>query len=95
MVVGFEVTETDKLPFDVDGDTVEWLSEFPYPGSLGNNGMIDLEMKKQTASASRAFRTLRNEIFKHAHLSVNTKRHVHRACMLVQSMRIVCIASWK
>ena len=83
MVVGSGVSEEEKLPLAVDDSLIEWVSEFPYLGSLiADNGRMDAEVEKRISSASRAFGALRRAVFKDAHLSVSTKRNVYRACVL-------------
>ena len=83
MVVGSGVSDEEKLPITVDGGQIEWVSEFPYLGSLiADSGRIDVEVEKKIASASKAFGALRQAVFKDAHLSVNTKRQVYKACVL-------------
>ena len=34
MVVGYGVDEGDTLPLDLPGGSIDWVSEFPYLGSL-------------------------------------------------------------
>ena len=83
MVVGSGMSDEEKLPITVDGGQIEWVSEFPYLGSLiADSGRIDVEVEKRIASASKAFGALRQAVFKDAHLSVNTKRQVYKACVL-------------
>ena len=83
MVVGSEVLEEEKAPISVDGGQIEWVSEFPYLGSLiADSGRMDAEIEKRLASASKAFGALRQAVFNDAHLSLNTKRQVYRACVL-------------
>ena len=43
---------------------------------------MDVEIEKRLASASKAFGALRQAVFRDAHLSLNTKRQVYRACVL-------------
>ena len=83
MVVGSAVSEEEKLAIAVDGGVIEWVSEFPYLGSLiADSSRIDKEVEKRIASASKAFGALRQAVFKDAHLSVKTKRQVYKACVL-------------
>lgn len=83
MVVGSGVTEIERAPIVVDGGKIEWVSEFPYLGSLiADSGRMDIDVEKRLASASKAFGALRQAVFKDAHLSVITKRHIYRACVL-------------
>ena len=83
MVVGHGVAEEDKLPLAVDDGSVEWVSEFPYLGSLmAESGRSHMEVDKRIANASKAFGALRRAVFKDDHLSVVTKRNVYRACVL-------------
>ena len=83
MVVGSGVSDEEKLPIAVDDGQIEWVSEFPYLGSLiADSGRIDVEVDKRIASASKAFGALRQAVFKDAHLSENSKRQVYKACVL-------------
>ena len=82
-VVGCAVTEEEKAPIAVDNGLIKWVSEFPYLGSLiADSGRMDVEIEKRLASASKAFRVPSQAVFKDAHLSLNTKRQVYRACVL-------------
>ena len=82
-VVGCAVTEEEKAPIAVDNGLIEWVSEFPYLGSLiAVSGRMDVEIEKRLASSSKAFGALWQAVFKDAHLSLNTKRQVYRACVL-------------
>ena len=82
-VVNCAVTEEEKAPIAVDNGLIEWVSEFPYLGSLiTDSGRMDVEIEKRSASASKAFGALQQAVFKDAHLSLNTNRQVYRACVL-------------
>ena len=84
MVVRCGVTEEDKLPppLEDDGD-VEWVSEFPYLGSVvAKDGQSHVEVDKRIANASKAFGALRRAVFMDKHLSVTTKRLIYDACVL-------------
>ena len=37
MVVGYGVDEGDMLPHDLPGGSIDWVSEFPYLGSLSHS----------------------------------------------------------
>ena len=77
------MTEEEKAPIAVDNGLIEWVSEFPYLGSLiADSGRMNVEIEKRLAGASKAFGALRQAVFKDAHLSLNTKRQVYRACVL-------------
>ena len=81
MVVGHGVAEEEKLPLALDDGSIEWVSEFPYLGSLmAESGRSHMEVDKRIAS--KAFGTLRRAVFKDDHLSVVTKRNVYRARVL-------------
>ena len=83
MVVSCCVNEEEKLPLTMDDELIEWVSYFPYHGSLiVDNGRIDVDVIKRIASISKAFWALRHDVFKDAHLSVDTKRKGYRACVL-------------
>ena len=83
MVIGHGVMEEEKLPLTLDDGCIEWVSEFPYLGSLiVESGRTHVEVDKRIANASKAFGALRRAVFKDAHLSVATKRSVYRACVL-------------
>ncbi len=83
LMVGGTATEEDKAPIVVDDGQIEWVSEFPYLGSLiAGSGRIDVEIEIRLAKASKACGALRRAVFKDAHLSMTTKRHVYRACVL-------------
>ena len=60
MVVGYGVDEGDTLPLDLPGGSIDWVSEFPYLGSLGiaESGRAHEEVDRRIASASRAFGAL-------------------------------------
>ena len=63
MVVGNGVSDEEKLPIAVDGGRIEWVSEFPYLGSLiADSGRIDMEVEKRIAGASKAFGALRQAV---------------------------------
>ncbi len=82
-MVGGTATEEDKAPIVVDDGQIEWVSKFPYLGSLiAGSGRIDVEIEIRLAKASKAFGALRRAVFKDVHLSMTTKRHVYRACVL-------------
>ena len=84
------MTEEEKAPTAVNNGLIEWVSEFPYLGSLiAASGRLDVEIEKRLASASKAFGALRQAVFKDAHLSLNTKRHAS-----VQSLCPVCPVVW-
>ena len=83
MVDGHGVAEEEKLPLAVDDGSIEWVSEFPYLGSLmAESGRSHMEVDKRIANASKDFGALRQAVFKDNHLSVITKRNVYRACVL-------------
>ena len=84
MVVGHGVTEEDKLPLPLEDDgAVEWVSEFPYLGSVvAQDGRSHIEVDKRIANASKAFGALRRAVFKDEHLTVATKRCIYNACVL-------------
>ena len=64
MVVGYGVDEGDMLPLDLPGGSFDWVSEFPYLWSLiAESGRAHEEVDRRIASASRAFRALRQPIF--------------------------------
>ena len=74
------VKEEDKA---LDDGCIEWVSEFPYLGSLiAESRRTQVKVDKRIANASKAFRALRRAVFKDAHLSVATKRSVYRVCVL-------------
>ena len=69
-------------PIVIEGE-IENVMEFSYLGSLiAENDRIDSEVDKRIANASKAFRALRQAVFKDAHLSTNTMRKVYQACDL-------------
>ena len=83
MVVGYGVDEGDMLPLDLPGGSIDWVSEFPYLGSLiAESGRAHEEVNRKIASASRAFGALRRPIFEDPDLSITTKRYIYRACVL-------------
>lgn len=58
------IVEAKKLPLAVGDNTIEWVSEFPYLGSLvSDDGRIDAEVEKRIANASKAFGALRCAVF--------------------------------
>ena len=73
----------EKRPLVVGGSLIEWVEQFPYLGPLiSDEGRIGAEVERRVASASKAFGALRQSVFMNSHLSVDTKRHVYRACVL-------------
>ena len=83
MVVGHGVMEEDRRPIALDEGRIEWVSEFPYLGSLvTHDGRIHAEVDRRIACASRAFGALKQAVFRDAHLSLSTKRSVYRTCVL-------------
>ena len=81
MVVGYGVDEGDTL--NLPGGSIDWVSEFPYLGSLiAESGRAHEEVDRRIASASRAFGALRQPIFEDPDLSITTKRYIYRACVL-------------
>ena len=83
MVVRSCVNEEEKLLLTMDDELIEWVSYFPYHGSLiEDNRRIDVEVIKRISSISKAFGALRHAVFKDAHLSVDTKKKGYRACVL-------------
>ena len=82
MVVGCGVDEGDT-PLDLPGGSIDWVSEFPYLGSLiAESGRAHEEVDRRIASACRAFGALRQPIFEDSDLSITTKRYIYRACVL-------------
>ena len=73
MVVGHGVTEEDKLPLPLEDDrAVEWVSEFPYLGSVvAQDGRSHIEVDKRIANASKAC-IQSKVVFKDEHLTVAT-----------------------
>ena len=83
MVIGNEVTVEEKRPLVVRDSLIEWAEQFPYLGSLiSDDGRIGAEVERRITSTSKAFGALRQRAFMNSHLSVDTKRHVYRACVL-------------
>ena len=83
MVVGYGVDEGDMLPLDLPSGSIDWVSEFPYLGSLiAESGRAYEEVDRRIACASRAFGALRQPIFEDPNLSITTKRYIYRACVL-------------
>ena len=73
--------DTEALPLE-DGGVVEWVSEFPYLGSLVvEDGRSHQEVDKRIANTSRAYGALRRAVFKDSHLSMATKKSVYNACV--------------
>ena len=65
MVVGYGVDEGDTLPLDLPGGSIDWVSEFPYLGSLiAESGRANEEVDRRIASAFRAFGALRRPILR-------------------------------
>ena len=76
------IDEGDMLPLDLPGGSIDWVSEFPYLGSLiAESGRAHEEVDRRIASASRAFGALRQPIFEDPDLSITTKRYIYRACV--------------
>ena len=83
MVVGYGVDEVDTLPLDLPGGSIDWVSEFPYLGSLiAESGRTHEEVDRRIASVSRAFGALRQPIFEDLDLFITTKRYIYRASVL-------------
>ena len=54
-----------------------------YLGSfIAASGRIDAEVDKHLANASKAFYALWRAVFTNDNLSITTKRHVYKACVL-------------
>ena len=83
MVVGYGVDEGYMLPLDLPGGSIDWVSEFPYHGSLiAESGRAHKEVDRRIASSSRVFGALRRPIFVDPDLSITIKRYIYRACVL-------------
>ena len=62
---------------------IEHVSEFQYFGSIiAESGLIDTEIDRRIANASKAFGALRQAVFKDSVLTINTKIAIYRACVL-------------
>ena len=62
---------------------MECVSQFAYLGSqITSDGLLDTEVEKCIAAASRTFRALRYAVFQDRTLSITTKRLVYQACVL-------------
>ena len=65
MVVGYGVDEGDTLPLDLLGGSIDWVSEFPYLGSLiAESGRAHEEVDSRIVSVSRAFGALQRPILR-------------------------------
>ena len=83
LVMGYGLTEEDKAPIVVGGDTIERVDEFPYLGSVVmSSGRIDIEVNRHLAGASRAFGALRHAVFNDSNLTITTKHKVYQSCIL-------------
>ena len=72
-----------KAPIDLPQGSTENVDEFPYLGSLvASNKMVDTEVNKCIANASKSFGALRCAVFKGKNLTTTTKWKVYQACVL-------------
>ena len=83
MVVGQAVQIEDRAPLKVGDNEVECVDQLTYLGSIiSSNGLMDAEVDRRIANASKAFGALRPAVFNDRNLNVNTKRQVYQACVL-------------
>ena len=93
LAVGCNVSHTDKRPLVVENGVIENVSEFQYLGSMiADNGLIDTDIDRHIANASKAFGALRRAVFNDRVLTVNTKRLIYQACVL--SVLLYGCESW-
>ena len=71
------------MPLALKNGAIEFVHEFQYLGSLiVDSGRTHAEVDKRIANVSKAFGAPIRAVFKDAHLTVATKRHVYGACVL-------------
>ncbi len=90
MVTGRQAVNSDREPTVVSGGEICSVEEFPYLGSMiAASGRIDVDVEGRIVKASRAFGTLRKEVFLDKDLTLRTKRKVYhvscQCCCMVQS----------
>lgn len=62
---------------------IEHVDDFPYLGSVvSSSGMIDAEVDRRVAQASKAFESLRRAVFLDRNLTIKTKCLIYQACVL-------------
>ena len=83
MVIGHRVKEEEKLPLALKNGAIEFVHEFQYLGSpIVDSERTHAEVDKRIANVSKAFGAPVRAVFKDAHLTVASKRHVYGACVL-------------
>ena len=83
MVTGREATAADRTRLLVNGTEIEWVTEFPYFGSMiASSERVDTDVDKHIGQASKAFGALRKAVFMDSTLYVQTKRSIYQACVL-------------
>ena len=64
---------TDKRPLVVENGVIENVSKFQYLGyMIDDNGLIDTDIDRCIANASKAFGALQKAVFNDRVLTVNT-----------------------
>ena len=89
MTVGHGVHLDDCLPLQIHDDTIEYVQEFRYLGSIIHSaGRSTAEIQSKITAASRAFGALCRPKFMNGNLSIATKQIVFEAC--VMSLLLYC-----
>ena len=84
MAAGREANACDKVPITAEGGDIEAVEYFPYLGSIVSaSGTIDADVEARIAKASRAFGALRRPVFIDRNLTLETKRQIYSACVLM------------
>ena len=76
-------TRTREEDVMVDGNKLNSVLEFTYPGStISSNGCIDDETQRSMAKVSASFGRLRQRLWNNHHVSVRVKGKIYRAIVL-------------
>ena len=76
------MSDMDKRPLVVENGVTENVSQFQYFGSMiADNGLIDTDIDRHIANASKAFGALQRAVFNDRVLTANTKRLIYQACV--------------
>ena len=76
-------TRTRQEDIMVDGNKLNSVLEFTYPGStISSNGYIDDEIQRRVAMVSASFGRLRQRLWNNHHVSTRIKGTIYRAIVL-------------
>ena len=78
------VSEADLEPINVEGGEIEHVNEFQCLGPvIAESGRIDAEVDRCIENASKAFGARKEAVLRDCALTINTKRMLYHACLLV------------